>query len=143
MMTPMATAAIAIVSVAMYQVCMRMIPTGLNPIGALVIFYATALVFTLVVAKFVPVDAPSWSLAEFSWVAVFVGIAIVGIELGFLLMYRTGWHLSAAPIVVMGGAAALLAPIAILVFRQPMTLRYVLGIALCLVGVYLLSPPAK
>lgn len=134
------SAAIAIASVVTYQICMKVIPDDLNPIGVLVTFYITALVLTLIAAKFVPVDAPGWSFDQFSWAAVIVGIAIVGIELGFLLMYRSGWHLSAAPLVVMGGAAVLLVPIGLLVFRQPWSSKYLLGIVLCLYGLYLLAP---
>jgi hypothetical protein len=140
MMTQTTTAAITIGSVVMYQVCMKIIPHHLNPISALVTFYATALVCTVVAAKLLPIDVPGWTIADFSWTAVVVGVAIVGIELGYLLMYRSGWHLAAAPLVVMGGTAVLLVPIGLLVFRQPWSLRYLFGIALCLYGLYLLSP---
>jgi multidrug transporter EmrE-like cation transporter len=142
-MTQTTTAGIAIASVVMYQVCMKAIPGDLNPISALVIFYGTALICTLVAARFVPVDVPEWSFNEFSWTAVLVGIAIVGIELGYLLMYRTGWHLAAAPLVVMGSATVLLVPVGILVYRQPWSLRYFFGIALCLYGIYLLAPQER
>jgi len=140
-MTPqITTAAIAIASVVTYQLCMKVVPQDLNPISALVTIFSTALVCTLIAAKFAPVDPPSWSFAEFSWTPVFVGVAIVGIELGYLLMYRSGWHLAAAPLVVMGAAAVVLTPIGFLVFRQPWSSKYVLGLALCLFGLYLLTP---
>jgi len=139
----LASAAIAIASVVTYQICMKVIPHDLNPISALVTFYVSALICTLIAAWFIPVGMPSWSLAEFSWPAVIVGAAIVGIELGFLLMYRSGWHLGIAPLITMGGAAVLLLPIGVLMFRQPWTPKYLLGIVLCLYGLYLLSPPAQ
>jgi len=140
MVTQATSAAIVIASIVAYQICMKVIPTHVNPISALVTFYTTALLCTLVAARFIPVDMPSWSTAEFSWAAVFVGIAIVGIELGYLLMYRSGWNLATAPLLVMGGAAVLLVPISLLVFRQPWSARYLFGMALCLYGLYLLSP---
>ncbi len=132
--------ALAIASAAAYQICMKIVPEGLNPISVLVTFYTTALIFTLVVARFIPVDAPNWSLSEFSWAAACVGVAIVGIELGFLLMYRSGWHVGAAPLVVMGGAAVVLVPVAILIFKQPWSPRFLIGIVVCLYGLYLLAP---
>lgn len=140
-MTPqIATAALAIASVVTYQLCMKVIPEDLNPVIALVTIFGTALVCTLFAARFLPIDMPEWSFAEFSWTPVFVGVAIVGIELGYLLMYRSGWHLAAAPLVVIGSAAVVLTPIGFIVFRQPWSSRYVLGLALCLYGLYLLSP---
>ncbi len=140
MITQTTSAMIAIASVATYHVFIKSIPNDLNPISALVTFYVTALICTLVAAKFVPVTTPGWSMAEFSWAAVAVGVAIVGIELGFLLMYRTGWHLSVAPLATMGAATVVLAPIAVFVFRQPFSARYFFGLALCLYGLYLLAP---
>ncbi|MFT5500942.1 MAG: multidrug transporter EmrE-like cation transporter [Woeseiaceae bacterium] len=140
MVTQTTSAFIAIASVVAYQVSMKSIPHDLNPISALVTFYLTALICTVIAAKFVPVSTPNWSIAEFSWAAVIVGIAIVGIELGFLLMYRSGWHLSVAPLVTIGGATVLLAPIAMLIFKQPFSARYFVGLVLCLYGLYLLAP---
>jgi multidrug transporter EmrE-like cation transporter len=143
MITQTASALIAIGSVVAYQICMKVIPHDLNPISALVTFYVTALVCTLVVAKFVPVAAPNWSMAEFSWTAVLVGVAIVGIELGYLLMYRSGWHLAVAPLVVLGASAVVLAPVGWLMFRQPLSLRYLFGLVLCVYGLYLLLPQGQ
>ena len=140
MMNQATTAGIAIAFVVIYQLCMKVIAEDLNPISALVTFYVTALVCTRIGARFLPVSMPAWSYAEFSWAAAGVGVAIVGIELGFLLMYRTGWHLSTAPMVVMGGAAVLLIPVAWLVFQQPWSARYFFGLVLCLSGLYLLAP---
>jgi len=140
MITQTTSALIVISSVATYHVFIKSVPHDLNPISALVTFYVTALICTLIAAKFVPVATPDWSMAEFSWAAAIVGVAIVGIELGFLLMYRSGWHMSVAPLVTMGAATVLLAPIAVFVFRQPFSARYFFGLALCLYGLYLLSP---
>jgi multidrug transporter EmrE-like cation transporter len=140
MMTQTTSAFIAIASVVAYQLSIKSVPHDLNPISALVTFYVTALICTVIAAKFMPVSVPNLSIAEFSWAAVLVGIAIVGIELGFLLMYRSGWHLAVAPLVTMGAATILLAPIAVFVFRQPFSARYFFGLALCLYGLYLLAP---
>ena len=135
-----ASAALVIASLALYQIFIKTVPAELNPLVALVTFYVTALVCSLVAVKFAPIDVPDWSFANFSWPAVGVGIAIVGIELGYLLMYRSGWHLAAAPLVAVGGAAVLLIPISFFVFRQPWSARYGFGILFCLYGLYLLSP---
>ena len=134
------SATIAIASVTLYQIFMKSVPTNLNPVAALATIFTTALVCTLIAWKFAPIDSPELSWAEFSWSAVAVGMAIVGIELGYLLMYRSGWHLAAAPVIVLGGAALLLTPIGILVFRQPWSAKYAIGLVLCLGGIYLLTP---
>lgn len=140
MMSQTTSAFVAIASVAAYQLSIKSVPHDLHPIGALATFYLTALICTLVAAKFVPISSPDLSINYFSWAAVMVGVAIVGIELGFLLMYRSGWNLAIAPLMTMGAATVLLAPIAIFAFRQPFSLRYFFGLTLCCYGLYLLAP---
>lgn len=140
-MTPqIGTAAIVICSIAMYQICMKSIPEGINPLNALVTFYLSALVCTLVAGKLLTTNEPFLTTSAFSWQAVLVGVAIVGIELGYLLMYRSGWHLAVAPLIGMGGAVVLLTVIGLAVFRQPLPIRHFLGLSLCLFGLYLLLP---
>ena len=143
MTAQLSSAAIAVGSVAMYQIAIKLVPEGLNPINALVTFYITALVCTLLSAKFIPVDAPSWQFSDIPWAAVIVGIAIVGIELGYLLMYRSGWELAKAPLIGMGGAAVLLVPISFLIFRETVSLRGLSGIVLCIYGLYLMAPKTE
>ncbi|MFK7831182.1 MAG: hypothetical protein AB8B57_15525 [Congregibacter sp.] len=140
MSAQISSAAIVISAIVLYQVGMKLVPHSINPFGALIIFYVTALVCTLVVARFVPAEGPLFALSHFSWSAALVGVAIVGIELGYLLMYRSGWNLGAAPIVGMGTATLLLVPISVLVFKQPWSLRYVFGIVFCIYGLFLLMP---
>ena len=135
-----ATAALTIVALATYQSFIKAIPQGVSPAFALVTFYVTALCCSLIALKFAPIDIPKFSQSQISWAAVGAGVAIVGIELGYLLMYRAGWHLAAAPLFVVGGAAILLTPVAIMVFRQSMDIRFVAGMMLCLCGLYLMAP---
>lgn len=136
----LASAALTIVALATYQSFIKAIPQGVSPVFALTTFYVTALCCSLVALKFAPIDIPKYSQDQVSWAAVGAGVAIVGIELGYLMMYRAGWHLAAAPLFVVGGAALLLTPIAIMVFRQPMNAKFVVGMALCLSGLYLMAP---
>lgn len=143
-MTPQfISAAVVVASIVMYQICMKSIPEGVNPISALVTFYLSALVCTMLAARFFADSGAVFSMSEFSWAAVLVGVAIVGIELGYLLMYRSGWTLAAAPLIGMGGAAIILTVIGMAVFRQPITIKTVAGVGLCLYGLYLLTPTDK
>lgn len=134
---------IVVLSIVLYQLCMKGIPEGVNPVSALITFYVSALLCTLVTAKLFPGGELSLSSSDFSWQAALVGVAIVGIELGYLLMYRSGWNIAVAPLIGMGIAAVLLAIIGALFFRQPATLRYFCGLAMCLYGFYLIVPQTR
>ena len=134
------SALIVVASIVLYQVGMKLVPHSFSPITVLLTFYSTALICTLVAAQFLPADQPRFSMANFSWAAVVVGVAIVGIELGYLLMYRSDWHLAIAPLVTMGTATIILLPISLLVFHQPWSTRYLFGLLFCVCGLYLLAP---
>lgn len=143
-MTPQfVSAAVVITSVVMYQICMKSVPEGVNPVSALLTFYLSALVCTLLASRFFADTGTVFSISEFSWAAALVGVAIVGIELGYLLMYRSGWTLAAAPLIGMGGAAIILTVIGMAFFRQPITPKTIAGVGLCLYGLYLLTPTDK
>jgi drug/metabolite transporter (DMT)-like permease len=133
------SAAVVITSIVVYQICMKVIPQGVNPVSALLTFYLSALVCTLIAAPLFRLQEGMFSLTQFSWPAVLVGVAIVGIEFGYLLMYRSGWTLSAAPLIGMGSAAVILAVIGFVWFQEAVSVRHIGGVALCLSGLYLLS----
>ena len=140
-MTPqLLSALLVIASIAMYQICMKSIPEGLSPFSALITFYLSALIFTVIAAKLIPIEDFSIAQVTFSWPAALVGLAIVGIELGYLLMYRSDWSLAVAPLIGMGGSAIILLVVGLLFFKEPVSLRMLSGMAMCLIGLYLLTP---
>lgn len=134
------SATIVVLSIVLYQLCMKSVPEGVNPVSALVTFYVSALLCTLLTARLFPGGELALSFSDFSWQAALVGVAIVGIELGYLLMYRSGWNIAVAPLMGMGIAAVILAVLGALFFRQPATFRYFCGLAMCLYGFYLIVP---
>ena len=133
------SASIVISSIVVYQICMKVIPEGVNPVSALLTFYLSALVCTLAAAPIFKLQEGMLSLSNFTLPAVLVGVAIVGIEFGYLYMYRSGWTLSAAPLMGMGSAAVILALIGFTWFQDPISVRKLAGVAFCLFGLYLLS----
>jgi multidrug transporter EmrE-like cation transporter len=74
-----------------------------------------------------------------NWTAPALAATIVGLDLGFLLLYRAGFELSLAQIVTQSSAAVLLIGAGVLVFRERLTLANVAGILLCVAGLWLIS----
>ena len=79
------------------------------------------------------------SLRHVNWTAPALAATIVGLDLGFLLLYRAGFELSLAQIVTQSSAAVLLIGAGVLVFRERLTLANVAGIVLCVAGLWLIS----
>ena len=70
---------------------------------------------------------------------VFLGFAIIMIELGFLYAYRTGWKISTASIITGSFTAVGLALIGVLWYKEDLTIINIAGIVLSLIGVILIN----
>lgn len=130
--------ALTVLATTLYHIAQKSVPAQLNPMLSLSVNYATALGISLLALLFYPSPttlALSWS--ALNWGSYVVGIAIFGVELSVLLAYRVGWRISVASAVSNVLTALLLVAVGILLFREHLSARNWLGIALCLAGLVL------
>ena len=64
---------------------------------------------------------------------------IVGLDLGFLLLYRSGFQVSLGALVTQSAAAMVLLVIGAAVFREQLSLANAVGLALCFAGLWLVN----
>jgi drug/metabolite transporter (DMT)-like permease len=123
-----------------YHIAAKSVPKALDPFGALIGVYGTALIASFLAYAIARRGAmpPGISSLWHPTVAA-VGLGALMIELGFLLTYRAAWPVSMASIMTTGLAAVLLVPVGALVFGEAITAIRVAGIVLCLFGVLLLQ----
>lgn len=124
----------------MYHVAAKSVPKTLEPFGALIGVYTTALAASLVAYALARRGSmpPHVSSLWHPTVAA-VGLGALMIELGFLLTYRAAWPVSIASVMTNGLVAVLLIPIGAAVFGETVTAVRVAGVILCLLGVSLLQ----
>ncbi len=129
------TILLAIIGTLLYHIFQKITPADVHPMVALVMTYATSTVLSFLL---IPVFPMSTSLIEMikkvNWVSISLGIAIVGVEVGYLLAYREGWKISLGAIVSNVAVAVLLIPIGILLFREKISTVNYVGIVLCMLG---------
>jgi len=123
-----------------YHVAAKSVPRALDPFGALMGVYATALIASFIAYAITRrgTTPPGLSALWHPTVAG-VGLGALMIELGFLLTYRAAWPVSMASVMTNGLVAVLLIPIGALVFGEAVTALRVAGVLLCLLGVFLLQ----
>ena len=63
----------------------------------------------------------------------------MGLEIGYILLYRAGWKISSGALVANICLAFILIVIGALLYKEQITLRQVLGIGFCVVGLVLVS----
>lgn len=131
---------IAVFSTFGYHLVIKLTPGSVNPLLSLAVTYATVTLLFVGAALVVPDGAPLRdSLRQVNWTALALAVTIVGLDLGFLLLYRSGFELSLGQIVTQSTAALLLITVGVAVFRERLSLVNVAGIALCIAGLWLIS----
>ena len=63
-----------------------------------------------------------------------LGIAIVGLEVGFIYAYKAGWQVSTASIVQSSFLAVLLIFVGWALYHEAFTWNKIFGVFICLVG---------
>ena len=74
-----------------------------------------------------------------NWANLLLGLAIIGLEGGFLYLYRAGWSVSVGPVLSYTGLAVALLVVGALIFGEHVGWRQVFGVALCLAGIALVT----
>ena len=124
----------------LYHIAQKSTFLEVDPFLTLSVSYAIALVLTLVIYFFFS-EKTSFALSSryFHWPTLGLGVALVGLELGFLLAYRAGWDISLGALFTTSMLSLLLIPVGILFYSEEMTLHKWLGVGFCLAGLYLIN----
>ena len=121
-----------------YSAIQKSVPQRIDPFVALSVTYFTAaLLCTILAAVFTGKEEISHSIREISWYNVALGIVLVGIEVGNMLAYRNGGQVSSLFLVNTVGIMLLLVPISIVLFKETITGRGIIGRLICLLGLLL------
>ena len=112
----------------------------MNPFAALVAAYSIAAVASLTLFFATAKGASLAGQARgLNWANYLLGFAIIGLEGGFLCLYRHGWNASVGPVVTYAAVAVLLLVIGALFLGEHVGWRQILGVALCLGGIALVT----
>lgn len=74
-------------------------------------------------------------VAKIGWIQFGIAVVVLGMELGFLLMYRYGWDLSVGNVVTRVFINIILAAIGIGLLKEQLSALNMVGIVLCIAGV--------
>ena len=130
----------AILSSALYHFSAKSIPANLNFSVSLVVTYTAPIGLTAVIAALFSTGSGfAAELRKLNWSSFLLALSIVGIEFGFLLVYRSGWNLGIAAVLTNVVASLMLVPVAIFIFKDKLNWVNVSGILVCLVGLVMLN----
>jgi uncharacterized membrane protein len=130
---------VAVVATVAYHIILKLTPAAANPFLSLAVSYAAVTVLFVGVYAFAPGTSPlRESLQALNWTAIALAVAILLLDLGYLMLYRTGYDVSLGQLVTQSAAALLLLIVGVAAFREKLSLVNVAGIALCVAGLWLI-----
>lgn len=130
---------IIVASNCFYHICTKSMPQKANAFGALTVTYLVGAVLSAILffAGTKP-QSVGEELSKLNWTSLVLGLAIVGLEIGTVLLYRAGWKVSNGAMVANICLAVALLVIGALVYKETITPRQVVGIAVCAAGLFLI-----
>jgi len=131
--------ALVVLSSVLYHSCAKSVPEELNPLASLTVTYAIGAMVSLVFFYLLNPNADiAAEYRKMNWAPIVLGLAVVGLEVGYIYAYKAGWPISTAQIVQAAVLAVLLLFVGKLFYNEGLTLNKVAGIIACLVGLGLI-----
>ena len=131
---------VAVLSSTMYHLFVKSIPPDANPALALIVTYALSLLQCLVLLLFLPLKTSIIdAFRQLNWASFALSFAPVGLEVGFLFAYRSGWNISVAAIFVHATVTLFLVPIGMLMFKEKLSPTNMIGILVCVIGIVMVN----
>ena len=119
----------------LYHLSQKSLPPDMNPFLVIIVAYVIGIGLCAVCAAAYPGKRGLVESVKLSnWAVFALGAAAALIELGFLLAYRSGWKISVAAVATNAAAAITLIPIGVLIFKDHLSLRNIVGLVLCVLG---------
>ena len=131
---------LVVLSNTFYNICTKSTPSNVNAFGTLMLTYITAAILTGVIFLFlVKPENAIVELSKVNWTSIVLGIAIVGLELGYIFMYRSGWKVSSGALVANICLAIALLFVGAILYGENITVKQVFGIFICIAGLFLIN----
>jgi len=122
-----------------YHLLSKRLPTDSNPFLGLILTYGVACLTSLLLFAATKKAPLPQELSRLSLSYAIMGITVVGIEGGFLLMYRNGWELSKASLAANICLAVILFLIGAVFLKEGVSVRKLAGLAACAAGILLIG----
>ena len=122
-----------------YNISTKSTPANVNAFASLAMTYVMA-ALSSVVLFFLTSDSKNLlaELAKSNWTAYALGIAIIGLEFGYICIYRAGWKIGVASLVANISLACVLLVVGYFFYKEVITLKQLIGMGVCAIGLMLI-----
>lgn len=123
-----------------YDISSKSIPDGLNAYAGITITYFVLAIFNFLVFKIMNPEIPiiaEW--AQINWAVVLLAFTSIGLESGYIFLYRAGWNISLGGMICNTLLAVCMLLVGRFLFSEAVSLRQLLGIILCVAGLIIIN----
>ena len=124
----------------LYQICAKSVPKDMDVMASMTVTYLVGAVCSGLM--FFSMNRTPHLLQECSKLnaaPILLGISVVGLEVGYIYAYKVGWPVSIASTVQSAFLAVALIFVGALLYNETITLQKVIGVIICLAGLYLIN----
>lgn len=132
--------ALVVFSNIIYQICTKGVPKDMDAMASMTITYIVGAVCSAVM--FFVMNKNGNLLQEYTkmnMAPIFLGVSVVGLEVGFIYAYKNGWAVSMASLVQSSFLAVALIIVGAVLYHETITSNKMIGIVICLIGLYFIN----
>lgn len=131
---------LVIVANVFYNICTKSAPQNINPYAMLMVtYFVSAIVTGVLFLCSQSLSSVPEELKKLNWTALALGFSIIGLESGYIFLFRAGWKVSAGSVVCNISLAVVLLFVGYFLYNETISLKQMLGIAVCAAGLYLIT----
>lgn len=119
-----------------YHLISKNISSTSNTFVGLFITYGVA---CLISALALLITSKNYFITEVTKVSIsniLLGFVVVGVEGGYILMYRSGWEISKGSLMANMCIAIILLIVGVLMFKEGITIKKIMGVGLCIMSIF-------
>ena len=123
-----------------YQICAKGVPKNMDAMASMTITDLVGAACSAVMYFVMNKDGNLLQeYAKINWAPIFLGVSVVGLEVGFIYAYKNGWAVSTLSIVQSAFLAVVLIIVGAVLYHEAITANKVIGIVICLIGLYFIN----
>ena len=132
--------ALVVFSNIVYQICAKGVPKDMDAMASMTITYLVGAVCSAIMYFVMNKNGNLLQeYAKMNWTPFFLGVSVVGLEVGFIYAYKNGWAVSTASLVQSAFLAVALIIVGAVLYREAIKANKVIGIVICLIGLYFIN----
>ena len=132
--------AMVVLSNCLYNICTKSTPQNANAFLSLTVTYLIAAAITASVFFLHGYHGNLITqVKQLNWTAPVLALTLIGLEFGYICVYRAGWKMSVCSITGNTCLAFALLIIGALLYQDVITLKQVVGMAVCVLGLILIN----